>query len=110
MQALRRGAACRQRVAAPARTGYERQARKNRAKKREDVRSSRATNAARRCPDAILKVFQTSSRAFPPRGPRVAPFAATPAMAEFGLEKFAISARNQNGTPDVQAGSHPVSR
>jgi hypothetical protein len=34
-------------------------------------------------------------------------FAATPAMAEFGLQRFAISARNQNGTPDVQAGSHP---
>jgi hypothetical protein len=34
-------------------------------------------------------------------------FAATPAMAEFGLERLAISARNQNGTPDVQAGSHP---
>jgi len=31
----------------------------------------------------------------------------TPAMAEFGVERFAISARNQNGTPDVQAGSHP---
>ena len=28
-------------------------------------------------------------------------------MAEFGLERLAISARNQNGTPDVQAGSHP---
>ncbi len=34
-------------------------------------------------------------------------FAASPAMAEFGLQKFAISARNQDGTPDVQAGSHP---
>ena len=34
-------------------------------------------------------------------------FAAVPAMAEFGLQKFALSARNQNGTPDVQAGSHP---
>jgi hypothetical protein len=34
-------------------------------------------------------------------------FSATPAMAEFGLEKFALSARNQNGTPDLQAGSHP---
>ena len=32
---------------------------------------------------------------------------ATPAMAEFGIKQFAISARNQNGTPDVQAGSHP---
>ena len=32
---------------------------------------------------------------------------ATPAHAEFGLQRFAISARNQNGTPDVQAGSHP---
>ena len=36
-------------------------------------------------------------------------FAAAPAMAEFGLERMAISARNQNGTPDVQAGSHPYS-
>src|ERR1700723_1567478 len=34
---------------------------------------------------------------------------AAPAMAEFGLERMAISARNQNGTPDVQAGSHPYS-
>jgi hypothetical protein len=33
--------------------------------------------------------------------------AAAPAMAEFGLQKFAISARNQDGTPDAQAGSHP---
>jgi hypothetical protein len=31
-----------------------------------------------------------------------------PAMAkEFGVETFAFSARNQDGTPDVQAGSHP---
>jgi hypothetical protein len=30
-------------------------------------------------------------------------------MAEFGIERFAISARNENGTPDVQAGSHPYS-
>jgi hypothetical protein len=36
-------------------------------------------------------------------------FAAAPAMAEFGLERLAISARNQDGTPDVQAGSHPYS-
>jgi hypothetical protein len=36
-------------------------------------------------------------------------FGAAPAMAEFGLERVAISARNQNGTPDVQAGSHPYS-
>jgi hypothetical protein len=36
-------------------------------------------------------------------------FAAAPAMAEFGLERLAISARNENGTPDVQAGSHPYS-
>ena len=35
--------------------------------------------------------------------------AAAPAMAEFGLQRFAVSARNQNGTPDVQAGSHPYS-
>jgi hypothetical protein len=35
--------------------------------------------------------------------------AATAAQAEFGMERFAISARNQNGTPDVQAGSHPYS-
>jgi hypothetical protein len=33
--------------------------------------------------------------------------AATPAMAELGLERLAVSARNQDGTPDVQAGSHP---
>jgi hypothetical protein len=33
--------------------------------------------------------------------------AATPAMAEFGLQRFALSARNQDGTPDMQAGSHP---
>jgi hypothetical protein len=33
--------------------------------------------------------------------------AAAPAMAEFGVQKFAISARNENGTPDVRAGSHP---
>jgi hypothetical protein len=31
----------------------------------------------------------------------------TPAMAEFGLQRVAVSARNQDGTPDVQAGSHP---
>jgi hypothetical protein len=36
-------------------------------------------------------------------------FAATPAMAEFGLQSLAVSARNQNGTPDVEAGSHPSS-
>jgi hypothetical protein len=36
-------------------------------------------------------------------------FSAAPAMAEFGLERLAISARNQDGTPDVQAGSHPYS-
>jgi hypothetical protein len=29
------------------------------------------------------------------------------AHAEFGVQRFAFSARNQNGTPDVQAGSHP---
>jgi hypothetical protein len=33
--------------------------------------------------------------------------AVAPAMAEFGVKKFAVSARNENGTPDVQAGSHP---
>ncbi len=32
---------------------------------------------------------------------------AAPAMAEFGVQQFALSARNINGTPDVQAGSHP---
>ena len=32
---------------------------------------------------------------------------ATPAMAELGVEKFALSARNANGTPDLRAGSHP---
>src|ERR1039458_1632194 len=34
-------------------------------------------------------------------------FSVAPAMAEFGLQRTAISARNENGTPDVQAGSHP---
>src|SRR3984885_12692726 len=33
--------------------------------------------------------------------------AAAPAMAEFGLQRFALAATNENGTPDVQAGSHP---
>jgi len=32
---------------------------------------------------------------------------ATPAMAEFGVEKFVVAAHNENGTPDAQAGSHP---
>jgi hypothetical protein len=30
-----------------------------------------------------------------------------PAMAELKLERFAIGAQNENGTPDTQAGSHP---
>lgn len=35
---------------------------------------------------------------------------ASPALAaEFGLHKFVVSARNQDGTADVQAGSHPYS-
>jgi hypothetical protein len=37
---------------------------------------------------------------------------ASPAMAEFGLERFGIGVQNgegQNGTPDLQAGSHPYS-
>jgi hypothetical protein len=37
---------------------------------------------------------------------------ASPAMAEFGLQRFAIGVQNgegQNGTPDLQAGSHPYS-
>jgi hypothetical protein len=34
-------------------------------------------------------------------------FSAAPAMAELSLSKFVISARNEDGTPDVQAGSHP---
>ena len=35
-------------------------------------------------------------------------FGAVPAVAsEFGLTRFAVSARNADGTPDVQAGSHP---
>jgi hypothetical protein len=33
--------------------------------------------------------------------------AATPAMAEFSLKRLALGAQNENGTPDVQAGSHP---
>ncbi len=32
---------------------------------------------------------------------------ASPAMAAFGLAKVEMSARNQNGTPAVQAGAHP---
>jgi hypothetical protein len=28
-------------------------------------------------------------------------------MAEFGLQRFALGVQNQNGTPDIQAGSHP---
>jgi len=34
---------------------------------------------------------------------------ASPAFAEFGLQRFVLSARNQDGTPDNQAGSHPFS-
>jgi hypothetical protein len=36
---------------------------------------------------------------------------ASPAMAEleFHLERFGIGVQNENGTPDVQAGSHPYS-
>ncbi len=34
-------------------------------------------------------------------------FVAVPAMAEFGVARFAFSARNKNGTRDTQAGSHP---
>ena len=34
-------------------------------------------------------------------------FAATPALAELNLQRLAISARNEDGAPDVQAGSHP---
>ena len=33
--------------------------------------------------------------------------AAAPALAQFGLYRAAVSARNQDGTPDTQAGSHP---
>jgi hypothetical protein len=32
---------------------------------------------------------------------------AAPALAELRLERFAIGAQNENGTPDLQAGSHP---
>src|SRR5271168_5074057 len=32
---------------------------------------------------------------------------ATPAMGSFGLQRAEVSALNANGTPDVQAGSHP---
>jgi hypothetical protein len=32
-----------------------------------------------------------------------------PAAAEFGAQEFAVSANNENGTKDVQAGSHPYS-
>ncbi len=34
-------------------------------------------------------------------------FLAPPAIAEFGVQRFAVGATNENGTPDVQAGSHP---
>jgi group II intron reverse transcriptase/maturase len=34
-------------------------------------------------------------------------YAPAPAMAEFGVSKFRIAATNENGTPDLQAGSHP---
>jgi hypothetical protein len=35
--------------------------------------------------------------------------AAAPAFAEFGLQRVAVSARTQVGTPSVQAGAHPYS-
>ncbi len=34
-------------------------------------------------------------------------FTAAPALAEFGLQRAAVGVTNQNGSPDVQAGSHP---
>jgi hypothetical protein len=34
-------------------------------------------------------------------------FAATPAMAELTVKRFAVAADNANGTPDLLAGSHP---
>jgi len=37
----------------------------------------------------------------------VALVGASPAMAEFGIAKFKIGATNQDGSPDLQAGSHP---
>ena len=36
-------------------------------------------------------------------------FSASPAFAEFGVQRAAVSARTQEGTPAVQAGSHPYS-
>ncbi len=36
-------------------------------------------------------------------------FVVAPAMAQFGVERYGIGAQNQDGTPDVQAGSHPYS-
>jgi hypothetical protein len=54
-----------------------------------------------------FSALQKVSRAFVVAVLGVLVFAVTPAMAEFGVERFAFSARNQNGTPDVQAGSHP---
>jgi hypothetical protein len=55
----------------------------------------------------VFSVFEKVGRAFVVVVVGVLVFAVTPAMAEFGVERFAISARNENGTPDVQAGSHP---
>ncbi len=53
------------------------------------------------------RAFQKTSRVLVVAVLALLVFAAAPAMAEFGLQRFAISARNQDGTPDVQAGSHP---
>ncbi len=36
-------------------------------------------------------------------------FVAAPAMADFGLDHIGVGVQNQDGTPDMQAGSHPYS-
>ena len=57
----------------------------------------------------VVKTLQMTSRAIFVALLVLLVFAAAPAMAEFGLQRFAIGAQNPDGTPDVQAGSHPYS-
>ena len=56
---------------------------------------------------SVLGILHKFSRAFVVAVVGLLVFAVVPAMAEFGVERLAVSARNQDGTPDVQAGSHP---